>query len=502
MGNRRNFGSVNARTSKSTGHKYYEARYRPPIEARAKWSNLPQYITKNFPQRHMAEAWLSEAKSEIDDGRWIPPVIASNRSAAFQVTFGEYAANFVENRRKKNGEPLAITTKQKYEQYLRDYLIPVLGNKLMGGITPKDIQAWADTMPLGAAGEGGAIKRKVWELLRAIFNHAVETPLDMDGTTLLTKSPVLIEVSKPCSDVAYGNVSAEELETLYQAMTPRFAPVIYLIGIMGMRPGKVTALQRQDIVLADDLSGGIIHITKTAKPIRVPDSETGGGHRDILIGRPKTRGSVRDLEIPASLAGILDKHIRTYVLDAPDSFLFTGERTHTVVDDQRLRNAWYNARRSVPRLEQRGLRLYDLRHRAASVMKTYTNSDKTIMKVMGHTQLSTDLHYQHAIDSENAKILEGMEHDIRGLHRSPNSEKVVYEDAPRQQLGMTSQLPATPIDDAESTPELMSEYVKSMPLNTQVAFLEAMTDDVRTAILNVLPFGVAKKILAHISEKA
>ena len=67
---------------------------------------------------------------------------------------------------------------------------------------------------------------------------------------------------------------------------------------------------------------------------------------------------------------------------------------------------------------------------------------------------------------------------------------------------MTSQLPATPIDDAESTPELMSEYVKSMPLNTQVAFLEAMTDDVRTAILNVLPFGVAKKILAHTSEKA
>ena len=49
MGNRRNFGSVNARTSKSTGHKYYEARYRPPIEARAKWPNLPQYITKNFP---------------------------------------------------------------------------------------------------------------------------------------------------------------------------------------------------------------------------------------------------------------------------------------------------------------------------------------------------------------------------------------------------------------------------------------------------------------------
>ena len=41
-----------------------------------------------------------------------------------------------------------------------------------------------------------------------------------------------------------------------------------------------------------------------------------------------------------------------------------------------------------------------------------------------------------------------------------------------------------------------------MPLNTQVAFLEAMTDDVRTAILDVLPFGVAKKILAHMSEKA
>lgn len=164
----------------------------------------------------------------------------------------------------ENGEPLAITTKQKYEQYLRDYLIPVLGNKLMGGITPKDIQAWADTMPLGAAGEGGAIKRKVWELLRAIFNHAVETPLDMDGTTLLTKSPVLIEVSKPCSDVAYGNVSAEELETLYQAMTPRFAPVIYLIGIMGMRPARS---QRSSVKISCLLTISLAASSTSPKPL-------------------------------------------------------------------------------------------------------------------------------------------------------------------------------------------------------------------------------------------
>ena len=46
-----------------------------------------------------------------------------------EVLFRDYAADYVEKRRKANNEPIQQTTKEKYQQYLRDYLNPVLGNK-------------------------------------------------------------------------------------------------------------------------------------------------------------------------------------------------------------------------------------------------------------------------------------------------------------------------------------------------------------------------------------
>ncbi|WP_416795282.1 hypothetical protein [Bifidobacterium pseudocatenulatum] len=46
----------------------------------------------------------------------------------------------MEKRRKANNEPIQQTTKEKYQQYLRDYLNPVLGNKPMAAIRPADIR--------------------------------------------------------------------------------------------------------------------------------------------------------------------------------------------------------------------------------------------------------------------------------------------------------------------------------------------------------------------------
>lgn len=84
-----------------------------------------------------------------------------------------------------------------------------------------------------------------------------------------------------------------------------------------------------------------------------------------------------------------------------------------MVNAQTVRNAWYRARKSVPRLEEKKVSLYNLRHRAISHMKAYTNSDKTVMEFAGHERLDTDRHYQHAVETERRRIISGMENDAK-----------------------------------------------------------------------------------------
>lgn len=147
MSGRRKFGSVLVRSARD-GHKYVQARYQPPVWAYSKWPDLPRHYTKNFDAEYtaMAEAWLAEQERLIKLGSWEPPRIEKTKELSSTITFREYALDFVQNRRKPNGQRIAPTTREKYLQYLDDYLLPVLGDKPMGSIGPRDIEKWADSM--------------------------------------------------------------------------------------------------------------------------------------------------------------------------------------------------------------------------------------------------------------------------------------------------------------------------------------------------------------------
>lgn len=154
MSGRRKFGSVLVRSARD-GHKYVQARYQPPVWAYSKWPDLPRRYTKNFDAEYtaMAEAWLAEQERLIKLGSWEPPRIEKTKELSSTITFREYALDFVQNRRKPNGQRIAPTTREKYLQYLDDYLLPVLGDKPMGGIGP------AGHREVGRLHEGGQGRR-------------------------------------------------------------------------------------------------------------------------------------------------------------------------------------------------------------------------------------------------------------------------------------------------------------------------------------------------------
>lgn len=466
---RRRFGSMPVRTDRKSGRRYIEARYQPPVSAYSKWPGLPKRITKRFPLgfETQAEKWLNDAETAIRIGTWEPPQVRENARRADCVTFREYATQYVRERHKANGELIAVTTRQKYEQYLRDDLLPILGDMPMAAITPRDIQRWADSMKVGKAGEGASIKRHVWELLSAIFRQACSQPLDETGNTLLRKNPVLIHIGRPHSDRAYGDVTMEELNALYKAMPDRFALVIYLVGVLSLRPGEAYALQRRDVQLSEDGSGGVLHVSKSAKGV-IKD-----GHKVMTVGSTKTPGSVRDLALPPFLVPYVRRHLDTYVEERPNAYLFTGERTHTLASDQSVRNAWYRARKMVPRLEERKLRLYDLRHRALTEVAKHTNSLKAVMAQGGHTQVSTAMQYQHVTESERRKILAGIEAE---------GEAAEHKESPRHSND--------------------SGHQGEQDLETFANTLESMDLEVQVKVLKGLPPAQRNEVLARFSKQA
>lgn len=155
----------------------------------------------------------------------------------------------------------------------------------------RDIEKWSDSMRVGKAGEGASVKHKAYVLLREIFRDACERELDQDGTILLKSNPVHIRMYKPTARFQYVDISMEELNTLYHAMPQRFAVVVYLSGVMGLRPGEVYGLQRRDVRLKDDLSEGVLDIVRAAKEYSPKDPETGKRHKKVLVNETKSTGS-------------------------------------------------------------------------------------------------------------------------------------------------------------------------------------------------------------------
>lgn len=476
---KRRFGSMPVKTDRKSGTQYIEARYQPPVWAYSKWPGvLPKYICKSFPLGFEleAECWLNRAEAAIIRETWEPPKVKENEKRADRITFAEYATDYVEHRVRRNGDPIRETTKEKYRQYLRDHLLPVLGAKPMGGIMPEDVERWAASMEVGKAGEGAVVRRRVFELLRGIFNQACSRPLDASGQTLLKFNPVQIVIDRPDSKREYVDISLEELAAIHDAMPPRLALVIYLCGQIGLRPGEALALERQDFMLEADGHGGVVHVTKTVSEV---DRD---GHKVFVVTPPKTKGSVDDLPVPPWMVPVIQRHLDAFVDEDGSSKVFTGERTRDYVKQQTLRNAFYRARRAVPRIDALEPPLYNLRHRALTMDSAYTQNPRALMALGRHTQLSTAMRYQHV--------------------RKPEIEKVVAGwQAEAEEAGLAGKPTERPSKRVQASKSPSGGRTSKEDLTQLVEMLEAMNPSVRIAVLRKLDADKRRQVLLSCSPE-
>lgn len=149
----------------------------------------------------------------------------------------------------------------------------------------------------------------------------------------------------------------------------------------GLRIGEVCALSWDDI----DFERQIFHIRSTVARVKSMDS---GVNSKLIIDKPKTKSSLRDIPIPSKLLTILVSMKKQskgkYVVSAENSFVSprTYEyRYHKILDEYNIPSVNYHT----------------LRHTFATRCIEVGVDVKTLSEILGHANVSITLNtYVHS----------------------------------------------------------------------------------------------------------
>jgi Phage integrase central domain len=240
---------------------------------------------KSFPKTEAglddAEDWLERKRAEKRRGGREPS----------RKLFADYAAEWLRTHPK-----LRPDTRVLYEQRIRDYLDPVLGDMLLGDIAVRHVRAVKERV--ASDGRSSSTQKGVLALLSGILKYAVND----EDVPEVTQNPVanLPERDRPDSEENEKRIlMKEELNRLFLA-AGKYRLIFVVGAYTGMRKSEVLGLVWDDIHFSEGNPGdpgyqdGYIHVraqlSKPNKydpspPHRVP-SRPGGG-------RTTARGGLR-----------------------------------------------------------------------------------------------------------------------------------------------------------------------------------------------------------------
>lgn len=267
-------------------------------------------------------------------------------------------------------------TQAEYRGVVKNNLAGDIGGLPLSNLTRDDISRWLDNL-LAAGASGKTIANK-HGLLSAALNSAVAA-----GHI----------ASNPAAGARLPRTETDEMRFLSQAefaallnnVTQYWQPMVRFLAVSGTRISEATALKPSDV----NRNASTVRISRAWK--RGP-----GGYS---IGPPKTKRSVRTINVPAAA---LDE------LDYTGDWLFTtpgngGRKGGGPVRAVNFRaNVWWPA---VARTELADPqpRIHDLRHTCASWLIAASIPLPVIQRHLGHESITTTIDTYGHMDRTSAQ---------------------------------------------------------------------------------------------------
>lgn len=299
-------------------------------------------------------------------------------------------------------------TLSTYRSQMRLHVLPTLGNWRMSEIQPEHLEAHYRRMQ--SDGHSVHTIRAVHRVLRSALNEAVRR-------RRLASNPARIARPPRSEDVEVEPLSIEESRRVLAAAHTTLHPARWSIALsLGLRQGEALGLVWSDV----DLDDGVLRVRRSVQrrtwehgcPVADGDRScgrkrgaecdhrTGGG---LLLVEPKTKASKRTIVLPHPLVDELRAHragVNRRRLAAGEAWDSTHDLVFPranggLIDPSRDHTEWKALLKGAG---VREVRLHDARHTAATLLLLQSVDIRTVMSIMGWTEMATAQRYTHAVD--------------------------------------------------------------------------------------------------------
>jgi integrase len=300
----------------------WRARYRGP-DGRER--------SKTFSRRSDAERWLANVETTKARGEWVDPALGRRTFASWAE---EWSATVVDLRRSTLDRDLRI---------VRTHLLPRFGPVPLARITNPMVRSFVADL-LGAGTHSPATVRKIGQVLAKVLRAAVDAGL-------ITRSPA-DGVQLPAEDRREMRfLTAEQVATLAATVDVHWEALVLTAAYAGLRWGELAGLRHRHV----DLERRVIAVVEQL-------NETAGR---LEWGPPKTVAGRRAVSMPATLAEVLEEHLRRPMV-ARSGLVFPTPLAEPLRRSNFTRRVWAPATAAV---SLTGLRFHDLRHTAVALAK-------------------------------------------------------------------------------------------------------------------------------------
>jgi len=320
--------------------KVYEVRLRGPDG---------REVSRTFRTKREAVEYEAGQRTAKARGAWVDPRGAN-------VTLAELSVEWLQSNPAKRESTLA-----RDESALRVHVLPALGQRKIGSLTPGDIRALVTDWSLRMAPR---TVRRMYGTVRAVLNYGVETDLILRspcrGIRLPAVEPATVRIVEP-----------GDLIRLADSMPAESAPMVWLGAVLGLRWGEVAGLR-------------VGRIDLLRRTVTVAEQVTRGMGGVGFVSPPKSAAGHRTLSIPVALANLLSIHLAHRGLTGaePDAFLFATADGGPLDYSNWRRRVWLPA---VESADLTGLGFHDLRRTNATAMVLDGVDVKTAQARLGHS---------------------------------------------------------------------------------------------------------------------
>ncbi len=276
-------------------------------------------------------------------------------------------------------------TYDSYRSVVNHHLKPALGKVKITKLTQQQIMAM-----MREKRDAGSSERTIGYIravLRMALNEAMRLDLVHRNVAALVKPPAIVQYDARALD------TGEALRLLETVKGDRLEALYGVAISLGLRQSEAFGLRWRDI----DLDKGLLSVRHQMRVVEGAPS----------FVEPKSRRSRRTLTLPVPLLAMLKRH-RTR---QKEERLIAGPRWHdhelvfttpigTPLDGSNVRKQFAA---HLETADLPAIRFHDLRHSAASLLAARGVSQRTVMEILGHTQMATTSNVYTHITSDSMR---------------------------------------------------------------------------------------------------